>query len=243
MKKVLVLLILLLTYILYRINLFGDGKIIHSSDRCLIKTIPLISHSFFKNKLYVVKIFKSRMNFDVVTSNEGNYDFYINSNFFSKTGPLGEVKSNGQILNNSYSRGGYFSGVGSKFNITSKKQKNTSYSSQTHLMGIINGNLNKKIFHNKFGKLKTHRILVGNDKNGNLVIIHSDYLSKINLEELCILGKNEGILNGLIYDGGSSIEIKIKDGSFIHKFHTLPNVIKKVVNIHKPFVYIVGNFN
>jgi hypothetical protein len=227
------------------INLFYSNKIIHSSDKCEIDIKSISPNGFLSKKLYIIKIFKSKMKYNVVTNNEEKYNFYINSNFFTKNYPIGEVKSYGKLLYKSYSQqGGYFSGINDKFHISVKKEnKKTEYSSQTHLVGILNGKLNKKIFNTGFGRMKAYRILLGNDIDGNLIIIHSDFFSKLNLEELCKFGKKEGVLNGLIYDGGSSIEVGIKDGSYTHSFHTVPGVIKNILNIHKPFVYIVGDFN
>jgi exopolysaccharide biosynthesis protein len=83
---------------------------------------------------------------------------------------------------------------------------------------------------------------LGKDKEGNLILIHSGVNGLVSVEDITLMGKSEGMVNALMFDGGSSIEILVKDGNFIHKYHSVSDEDKKRFKIHKPFVYITGKF-
>lgn len=209
----------------------------HQSARCSVRKT-----TFEGGDLFIIKIFKGKMNYKVGTKNEGNFDFYLNSNFFTNTRPIGEVIVDGRIVNNKVSRGGYFSSNGGNSTISLYDRPASLYSTQTRYIGIKNGVLNKSMFNSKLSKWKTYRTLLGKDKDGNLILIHSGKNGLVSIEDICVMGKSEGMINALIFDGGSSIEVLVKDGDFKHNYHSVSDDNKKRLNIHKPFSYITGKF-
>ena len=182
------------------------------------------------------------MNYKVDTDNREKVDFYLNSNFFTPTSPIGEVIVNGKVVNGKVKRGGYFTSNGGVPTITLNNRPSSSYSTQTKYVTIKNGILNKSMFVSRLSKWKTYRTLLGKDKEGNLILIHSGVNGLVSVEDITLMGKSEGMVNALMFDGGSSIEILVKDGNFIHKYHSVSDEGKKRFKIHKPFVYITGKF-
>jgi hypothetical protein len=209
----------------------------HQSNRCSVRKTR-----FGGGDVYIIKIFKGKMNYKVDTKNEGNFDFYLNSNFFTNTSPIGEVIVNGKTINEKVSRGGYFSSNGGNPTISLYDRPNSTYSTQTKYIGIKNSVLNHTMFKSKLSKWKTYRTLLGKDKDGNLILIHSGKNGLVSIEDICVMGKSEGMVNALIFDGGSSIEVLVKDGNYKHNYHSVSDDDKKRLKIHKPFSYITGKF-
>jgi len=194
-----------------------------------------------KTKVHVIKIKKNKMNF-VVTKDPTNYDFYINANFYDK-GPIGEVIIDNKMIQKKNKNGGYFISNNDGFDFTiNSRPKNVNYSSQTHLVGIKNCKLNNSIMYQKWSRIKTFRILLGKDIDGNFMVIHTDRFSESSIKELCEIGISEGMIVGLVYDGGPSVNIRFKDGVYIHGFNAVPNFIRKTKKGLEPPIYIAGNF-
>ena len=213
------------------------NQISHQSNRCSVR-----KSTFGSGDVYIIKIFKGKMNYKVNTKNDGNFDFYLNSNFFTNTNPIGEVIVNGKIINKKVNRGGYFSSNGNNPTISLYDRPISLYSTQTKYIGIKNGVLNQSMFKSKLSKWKTYRTLLGKDKDGNLILIHSGKNGLVSIEDICVMGKSEGMINALIFDGGSSIEVLVKDGNYKHNYHSVSDDTKKRLKIHKPFSYITGKF-
>jgi exopolysaccharide biosynthesis protein len=215
----------------------GVRELVHKSNKCIIR--KKIQNN---GEIFIIKIFKNKMNYKVNTNNGGIVDFYLNSNFFEPTSPIGEVIVNGKVVNNKVKRGGYFTSNGGEPTISLYNRPNSLYSTQTKYITIKNGTLNKSMFVSRLSKLKTYRTLLGEDKNGNLILIHSGINGLLSVEDITRIGKSEGMITSLMFDGGSSIEVLLKDGTFKHKYHSVSDIDKKRFKIHKPFVYITGAF-
>ena len=56
-------------------------NIIHTSTNCEISSFNINNSNYTDGKIYCIKIFKNKMNFEV-TKNPSDFDFSINSNFF-----------------------------------------------------------------------------------------------------------------------------------------------------------------
>jgi hypothetical protein len=215
----------------------GVVELVHKSNKCIIR--KKIQNN---GEIFIIKIFKNKMNYKVNTNNGGDVDFYLNSNFFGPTSPIGEVIVNGKVVNNKVKRGGYFTSNGGGPTISLYNRPNSLYSTQTKYITIKNGTLNESMFISRLSKWKTYRTLLGEDKNGNLILIHSGINGLLSVEDITIIGKSESMINSLMFDGGSSIEVLLKDGTFKHKYHSVSDIEKKIFKIHKPFVYITGVF-
>ena len=217
-----------------KLNLNSKG---HLSKKCQLKKLDING-----GEVFVIKIFKNNMNYKVNNNNSGDVDFYLNSNFFTNTNPIGEVIINNKTINKSVKGGGYFTSDGGQPTISLYNRPNSEYSTQTKYIGIKNGKLNTNMFVSKLSKWKTYRTLLGKDLNGDLILVHSGRNGILNIEEISKIGKSEGMYNALIFDGGSSIEVYLKDGNFEHRYHSVSDTQKKLQKIHKPFVYITGKF-
>ena len=69
--------------------------------------------------------------------------------------------------------------------------------------------------HSSFARIQTYRTLLGKNSNGDLILLHSGDDGLLSIRDICKLGLKEGIINGLIFDGGSSVEIKVKDNGYV----------------------------
>lgn len=213
----------------------------HNSKNCEVKSWNVQNSKYKNGNVYVIKIKKSKMSF-VVTKNPSNYDFYINANFFANR-PIGEVMIDKKIVNKKKSGGGYFVSDGKNFDFTLySRPSNVKYSSQTHLIGIKNGKLNNGIMYQRWSKTSAYRILLGEDKDGNFIALHSDRYAPISIKEICEIGIKEGIVTGLVFDGGTSVDVKIKDGFYSHGFSVVPDFARSFSYELKPPIYIAGNF-
>jgi len=227
---------LLVTFLgIVNFNIFDSN---HNSKNCEIKTRTVKTTG---STITVIKINKNKMSF-VVTKNPSEYDFYINANFFADR-PIGEVMIDNKIINKKKNNGAYFVSNKNGFDFTvNSRPNNINYSSQTHLVGIKNGKLNNTIMHQGWSKKQVYRILLGKDKDGNFLALHTNRLSYASIKDICEMGIKEGMIVGLIFDGGPSVNVNIKDGSYTHNFNAVPNVIRKIKWELNPPIYIAGNF-
>jgi hypothetical protein len=83
--------------------------------------------------------------------------------------------------------------------------------------------------------------LIGKNKGGDLIIIHSDVLGLVSIEDICKFGVAQGIKDGLLFDGGSSVDIGIKTNKLNYSFKSVPSFAKPFMGIDEPPIYIVGN--
>ena len=250
MKILLVITSFILVELVPMIFLLSEGnstsvsttrKVIHSSNKCEVSSYNVNNSKYSDGKIYSIKIFKNKMNFEV-TKNPSNFDFSINSNFFASK-PLGEVIIDSKIVNRRVYGGGFFISNGKNFDFTiNSRPKNINYSSQTHLVGIKNGKLNNSIMYQRWSKVSAYRILLGKDRYGNFLALHSDRYSPISIKEICEIGIKEGMIVGLVFDGGTSVDVKINDGLYSHRFSVVPNFTRAFDKDLQPPVYIAGNF-
>lgn len=237
----LIIFLVSLPTILLGYSYFANG---FKSNRSNIKKIWINNLNPLRGELYIVTIKKNKMSYFVSNKNIKSNDFYINSNFFTESGhPIGEVIINHKKINNKTHGGGYFYSNGGAPNISFfNRPKNVKYSSQTILTGIRNGKICESITKNKLSKLKSYRAIIGINYLGDLIIIFSDDIGFLTIREICEIGVKNNIKNGVLFDGGSSIDVGINDGLSHFNFQTVSDFNKKLGGLHKPPVYIVGNF-
>ena len=216
-------------------------KITHTSSNCEVSSFNVSNSKYLDGKIYCIKIFKNKMNFEV-TKNPGDFDFSINSNFFS-TKPLGEVIIDKKIISRRVHGGGFFTTKNGDFNLTTRSRpSNVDFSSQTHLVGIRNGELNPYVMNAGWSRAQYYRILIGKNSEGDLLILHSDRYALISIKDICKVGKSVGMITGLIFDGGASVDVSITDGLYSHSFQALPTIVRKFRKNVTPPIYIAGNF-
>jgi hypothetical protein len=214
---------------------------VHTSNNCEVFSFDVNNSNYVDGKIYCIKIYKNRMNFEV-TKNPSDFDFSINSNFFASR-PLGEVIIGKKLINKRAKGGGFFSSKDGNFDVTTgNRPSNVEYSSQTHLVGIRNGELNSNVLNAGWSKAQYYRILVGKDSYGNLIILHSNRFALVSIKDICKVGKSVGMTTGLIFDGGASVDVSITDGLYSHSFQALPTIARKFKKNVTPLIYIAGNF-
>jgi exopolysaccharide biosynthesis protein len=180
------------------------------------------------NGYHIITIKKNKMDFSVSEGVGKDFDFYVNSNFFTA-----ERKPTCGVV---------IDGKTNKPNIVFNKVSNVEYLSQTHVWVIKNKNINNRMLNMNHAKKKVCRLLIGKNKNGEITIVHSNKGNKITMRELTNFALNNGVIDAFILDSGPSVEVFVKDGSYVYDFKSVNDRQKSIVGIPKPVIYITGNF-
>ena len=193
----------------------------------------------------VIVMNKEAMKFGVSEGKPENADFYINSNFFKNEGPIGLVVVDGIRKNNRVKGGGYFYvKKGIPYVKAKSCPKMTEYASQTILWAIDNGRVNEGLLKKSHAKLERHRTIMGENDQGQIMIISSSsYLSIMTIEEIINFAIKKGMVEGVLLDGGTSVDYKCTNGVESVDFSSVPEKLKPTLGITKPFTYIYGNLN
>ena len=193
----------------------------------------------------VIVMNKEDMKFGVSEGKPENADFYINSNFFKNEGPIGLVVVEGIRKNNRVKEGGYFYvKKGIPYVRAKSCPKMTEYASQTILWAIDNGRVNEGLLKKSHAKLERHRTIMGENDQGQIMIISSSsYWSLVTIEEIINFAIEKGMVEGILLDGGTSVDYKCTNGVESADFSSVPENLKPTFGITKPFTYIYGNLN
>lgn len=192
----------------------------------------------------IFTINKNEMTFGVTDKKPVDSDFYTNSNFFTSESPIGLVVVDGKKLNNRSVGGGYFYVKNGKPHVSAKKcPKNVDYASQTILWAIDNGVVNEYLLTQGHSKLERYRTILGEDKDGNIVMISSTRLGLVTIKEIVDFAITKGITEAILLDGGTSVDYKFTDDDDTAYFESVPETLKPLFEIKKPTTYIYGNFN
>jgi len=193
----------------------------------------------------VYHIDKNEMNFGVSMGKPTGKDFYINSNFFDKSGnPIGlvvieEERKSKRISN----KGGFFYVKNGKAKISSNTcPTKTEFSSQTILWAIDDGKINRDLLKTSHGKKEAYRSLMGENEEGNIIIIASKRTGLVTIEEIVDYAVSIGIVEGILLDGGTSVEYKFTGSKSTREFSAIPEFLRGVFEKNNPPVYIWGNF-
>ena len=196
----------------------------------------------YTNNNFDVYIFNpKKVTFGVSSSRPSGKKFYMNSNFFNKKA-IGLVVENGFKKSSRVFGGGYFYVSGNQVNVKRGScPKNTDYASQTILWGIDNGVTNKSLMRQRHAKQLTYRNIVGKNKNGEIIFIVSNFGGLVTIEDVINEGIRQGMVEGVLFDGGTSVEYKFNDNKYSTSFTSLSDLGKKLVGIDKPSTYIYVN--
>jgi hypothetical protein len=221
----------------------GSQSVVHSSDNCKVESYSVYNSKFYNGSVYVLTIYKNKMNFKVTNKNYTDNNFYVNSNFFGHRGePLGECVVDGKRISRKNSGGGYFTSNGGNGSVTTYGRSQSKYISQTGYVAIRNGKINNSYNRSGWGRLQTHRVMIGENKKGDIIVIHTNSAAEVTIPMMNQIAIKSGVYSAIHLDGGPSVEVKLKDGFYNHEFNALSKVIKKASNIPIPPVHIVGNF-
>ena len=116
------------------------------------------------------------------------------------------------------------------------------YSSQTHTPLIKNGVGYTKMFNKKWARYRLPRLVIGENKNGDIVVVHTIGTTGCSISEFYQISKSLGMVNALMFDGGASIEVGVKYKSINYKYQIHSDISRKIFNIPTPSVFIIGNF-
>lgn len=194
------------------------------------------------NDDFKVFVFYKDCDFSVVNGVPKNCEFYMNSNFFDvDNNPIGLVVVDGKRYSDRVGGGGFFYVKDGKPMVSRKCPTYTDYSTQTILWGISNGQINNRLIKMKHANQETYRNVVGQNKNGDILIITSSFGSMVTVKEILSVGKEFGMVNAILFDGGTSLDYKFDDGKYRTKFKSLPNWVGFIFGYGKPTTYVCVN--
>lgn len=195
-----------------------------------------------EGKFDVYHIDNDEMSFGVSMTKPKKSEFFINSNFFSPSGdPIGLVVMDREKHSNRTTGGGYFYVVNGVPHVrVGECPRMTDFASQTLFWGINNGRLNTSLFEKSSSNEVTSRSIIGEDKNGNIIVVSSQ--DGCTIKELVEFASNNGMYEGILLDGGSSTEYKFTDNTSEVNFKSTNSLIKDFVGRKEPPVFIYGYF-
>jgi len=195
-----------------------------------------------ENNDFKVFIFNQNSDFRVVNGKPSDCTFYLNTNFFDKeNNPIGLVVIEGKRYSDRINRGGFLYVLDGKTYVSKNCPLYTDHSTQAYLWGISNGQVNNRLINMKHAKEKTYRNLVGQDNEGNTIIVTSRFGSMVTIEEIIEIGKEYNMVNAVLFDGGTSLDYKYSDGDYSTRFKSLPNWLGFLSGYGNPTTYLCVN--
>jgi hypothetical protein len=193
-------------------------------------------------KFVVISFPKDSMECKVENYPPAEADFYVNSNFFDSQ-PIGLVVINGKRIQKRRSGGGYFYVKNGRPFVRAKTcPKITEFASQSILWGIDDGNKNIELCAKKHARIPEYRTLLGEFRNGDIVAIASNRFGLVSIEEIIDFALEIGVVEGVLFDGGSSVEYKFSYAGKSFDLKVLSGWMKKMKNIQEPPVFITGTY-
>ena len=194
-------------------------------------------------KFHVIIFKKDKVKFGVSNNNSGNFNFYVNSNFFGTNGDaIGGVVINGKRTSSHVNKGGSFIVKDGKPNIVFGEVGKCEYESQSIIWVIKDGKKNNGMLKQPHAKKQVMRLLMGKNKKGEIVVIHSNQYVLVTMSEIVNIAIENGVTDAIILDSGSSVDLMLTNGSFSHSVKSVPSGFKDLVGIKEPPVYITGSF-
>jgi len=191
----------------------------------------------------VIQIKKGEMDFGVSESRPTKSDFYVNSNFFTVNAPIGLVVIDGKRKSLRVKGGGFFYVRNGKPYVKSLKCPTwTKFASQTILWGLDDGKINNRLINTNHSKQKRYRTLMGQNKDGDIIVISSNRLGLVTIKEILEFSSEFDIVDGILLDGGTSVDYKFSDDNGSTTFSSVPHGLKNSLNVKRPTTYIYGNF-
>tara|TARA_B100002019_G_scaffold277184_1_gene276739 strand:+ start:972 stop:1697 length:726 start_codon:yes stop_codon:yes gene_type:complete len=174
----------------------------------------------------ILKFNPNKTNFGVSEGKPTNSNFYLNTNFFTPSGdPIGLVVVDGKRKSNRVKGGAYFYVRNGEAHVKSKGcPYDTKFATQTILWGIDNKKINLPLTRTGHANQLRYRILVGENDKGEIIVLVSRI--RLTIKELLEVGVNQNIVDGALFDGGSSVEYSFNDGKFSRSFKAMSDVVK-----------------
>jgi hypothetical protein len=215
------------------------------NEKVQITRINLSNELGIDGYVNMIKLSKNCLSYTVTDNGHRNYDFYMNANYFTIDDiPVGEVIINGKNVQHKNKNGGFFTSNGKTpsfyFN---KRPNNVLYSSETHTPIIIDGKPNNKIFNKKWAKSKFPRLIIGENKNKDIIILHTIDDTRCSVEDFYKISQKQGLVNALMFDGGASIEVGVRYKDVKYNYQIVSDIERILGKVPTPSVFIVGNFD
>lgn len=247
MKKLFLIVIVPLLCIFIISHSTGD-YLFHKTqknDKVEITKIDLSKELGTDGFVNMIKLNKNCLSYSVTDNGHRNYDFYMNANYFTIDNiPVGEVIIKGKTVQQKNENGGFFTSHGRSPSFYFRKRPNdVLYSSETHTPIIINGKPNNKIFNKKWAKSKFPRLVIGETKNKDIIVLHTIGNTKCSVEDFYKISQKQGLVNALMFDGGASIEVGVTYKNIKYNYQIVSDIERILGKVPTPSVFIVGNFD
>ncbi len=174
----------------------------------------------------ILKFNPKKTNFGVSEGKPTKSNFYLNTNFFTPSGdPIGLVVVDGKRKSNRVKGGAYFYVRNGEAHVRSRScPYDTKFATQTILWGIDNKKINLPLTKKGHANQLRYRILVGENEKGEIIVLVSRI--RLTIKELLVVGVKQNIVDGALFDGGSSVEYSFNDGKFNRSFKAMSDVVK-----------------
>jgi uncharacterized protein YigE (DUF2233 family) len=205
--------------------------------KALVRLVPEVVHVFtFKpsNEFYLLAAVND--GFKPLNLEEANErkpsNFIINSCFYDpQNRALGEIIYQGKTYQGKTHASGYFrviNGVPHAGPTSIFQEFNTTptYSCQAHPSTLKNGRLFSYIEDERMQTLwnqKTYRNLIGERKDGQLVVVVSGNGALLDVKEITQIAQRIGVHHASLFDAGSALQYHFKDGSYSMEFSAFNN--------------------
>ena len=83
---------------------------------------------------------------------------------------------------------------------------------------------------------------MGQNKDGDIIVISSNRIGFVTIKEILEFSLTLNIVDGILLDGGTSVDYKFSDDNGITTFSSVPHSLKNFLEIKHPTTYIYGNF-
>jgi hypothetical protein len=191
--------------------------------------------------MHILDVPKGTVSFAVSRKKPAESDIYINSNFFDHRGPIGELIVSKKRLSSRVRGGGYFFVTGGVPGVSAyAPPKNPEHSTQSILVAIDNGKVNKPMLRRAHARESTYRSLIGVDSSNNLTIIVSGRGCTFTISDIVDAAKRRGVREAILPDAGSSVDYKLSDGNSEVSMKAVPGLMKSAMKIEEPKSYITG---
>tara|TARA_R100001591_G_scaffold117151_1_gene135866 strand:+ start:2976 stop:3701 length:726 start_codon:yes stop_codon:yes gene_type:complete len=189
----------------------------------------------------ILKFDNKKTNFGVSEGKPTKSNFYLNTNFFTPSGdPIGLVVIDGKRKSNRVKGGAYFYVRNGEAHVKSRGcPYDTKFATQTILWGIDNKKINLSLTKKGHANQLRYRILVGENTKGEIVILVSRV--RLTIKELLVVGVDQNIVDGALFDGGSSVEYSFNDGKFSRSFKAMSDLIKVIIGTKQQPTFMTAN--
>jgi hypothetical protein len=195
----------------------------------------------YRNNNFNIYVFDAGASrFGVSTKRPEGKRFYMNANFFTPSAdPIGLLIENGRKRSDATPGGGCFFVVGGRADLRRGAcPPNATHASQTLLWAIDDGRVNQSLMTARHARVLTYRNLLGKNRNGDIVVIASRFGGVVNVRDVVDEAVSQGVVEGLLFDGGTSVEYSFDDGRYSSSFRSLTDLSKSILGIDRPVSYI-----